>query len=433
MEEAGDEPLFCERAAGTGIGQAVVMVIIGVPSETRRGGRQQETREFGTTRRQLLALADWLRCWGVERAGMESAGDYWKPVFFLLERAGFDCVLYQASQVKALPGRAKTDKLDSAWLARVTGRGSLAGSFVPPEDIRRLRTRTRCRRRLARARTAEKERCEKLLEDAHLKLSSVISDIHGVSGRAMLEAVIAGHRDPRVLADLAPGRMRRKAALLEEAPDCSFFTPEHAFVLAMMLANTGHFTVQVAVLDEKTAVLCEPYERQVAQLDAIPGFGVKNAQDLIAEIGTGMTAFPAAGHLCSWARVAPRVTESGGRRKGKNATGRGNPYIGGTLGEAAAGAGRTQSFLGVRYHRLCRHMPKGKARVAVMRTQLCIAHALLSDPGAEYRDLGPGYYEQRAGTRRQVRGHVRSLERYGYRVIIEPLDPPTSQVIATAG
>ena len=140
MEEAGDEPLFCERAAGIDIGKQVVSVTIRVPSETRRGGRQQETREFGTTRRQLLELADWLRCWQVERAGMEATSDYWKPVYFLLEREGLDCLLYQASQVKALPGRPKTDRLDSAWLARITEQGSLAGSFVPPEDIRRLRT-----------------------------------------------------------------------------------------------------------------------------------------------------------------------------------------------------------------------------------------------------------------------------------------------------
>jgi hypothetical protein len=196
MEEAEDEPLFCERAAGIDIGKQMIMVTIRVPSDRRKGGRQQETREFGTTRRQLLQLAGWLRAWGVERAGMESTSDYWKPVYFLLEREGLDCVLYQASQVKALPGRPKTDKLDCVWLAKVTERGSLAGSFVPPEDIRRLRTCTRYRRRLTQARTAEKQRVEKLLEDAHLKLSSVISDIHGVSGRDMLNAVIAGERDP---------------------------------------------------------------------------------------------------------------------------------------------------------------------------------------------------------------------------------------------
>jgi transposase len=305
MEEAEDEPLFCERAAGTGVGKQAVMVTVRVPGETRKGGRAQETREFGTTRRQLLELADWLRSWGVTRAGMESTSDYWKPVFFLLEQQGFDCVLYPASKVKALPGRPKTGKLDSAWLAKVTERGSVAGSFVPPEDVRRLRTRTRYRRRLTQARTAEKQRVEKLLEDAHLKLSSVISDIHGVSGGEMLRALAAGERDPRVLAEMARGVMRRKLAALREALDCSFFTEEHAFVLSMMLDNTGHYTRQVAVLDEKIAVMCEPFARQVAQLDQIPGFGVKTAQDLIGEIGVDMSAFPTAGHLCSWARVAP--------------------------------------------------------------------------------------------------------------------------------
>ncbi|HLM90130.1 MAG TPA: IS110 family transposase [Streptosporangiaceae bacterium] len=432
MQEVEGEPLFCERAAGIDIGKQMVAVTIRVPSEAREGGRQQETREFGTTRRQLLALADWLRCWGVERAGMEATSDYWKPVLFLLEREGFDCLLYQASQVKALPGRPKTDKLDSVWLARITEQGSLAGSFVPPEEIRRLRTHTRYRRRLIQGRTAEKERCEKLLEDAHLKLSSVISDIHGVSGRAMLRAIIAGERRPEVLAEMALGRMRSKIGRLEEALDCSFFTPEHAFILEMMLGNIDHLTAQITVLDEKIAALCEPYERQVAQLDGIPGFGVTAAQDLIAEIGVDMSAFPTAGHLASWARVAPRARESG-KRKGKSATGRGNPYIGGTLGETAVSVGRTQTFLGAKLRRLCRHMPKKKAQGAIMRTQLVIAHALLSDPGAEYRDLGPGYYEHRADTRRQARSHIRAIERLGYKVTIEPLapeaDPETGELI----
>jgi transposase len=429
MEEVEDEPLFCGRAAGIDIGKAAVMVTIRVPSESRRGGRQQETREFGTTRRQLLELADWLRCWQVERAGMESTSDYWKPVFFLLEREGFDCLLYQASQVKALPGRPKTDKLDSAWLAKITEQGSLAGSFVPPEEIRRLRTHTRYRRRLVQMRTAQKERCEKLLEDAHLKLSSVISDIHGVSGRDMLRAIAAGERNPKVLAEMARGVMRGKIRRLEEALDCSFFTPEHAFILTMMLDSIDQITAQVGVLDEKIAEMCEPYDRQIAQLDAIPGFGVTTAQDLIAEIGVDMSAFPTAAHLASWARQTPRVTESAGKRKGKNATGRGNPYIGGTLGEASASVGRTQTFLGAKLRRLQARMPKKKAQVAIMRTQLVIARALLSDPAAEYQDLGPGYYELRADTRRRARNHARALERLGYKVTIEPVDPGTGEVM----
>ena len=432
MQDVEDEPLFAERVAGIDIAKAGIEVAVRVPSDTTAGRRQQETRSFRTTRKELLALADWLRSWGVTKVGMESTGDYWKPVYFLLEQQDLDCVLYHAAQVKALPGRPKTDKQDAVWIAKITERGSLPSSFVPPEDIRRLRTHTRYRRTVTQARTAEMQRVEKLLEDAHLKLSSVISDIHGVSGRAMLRAVIAGERSAKALAQMARGVMRRKIARLEEALDCSFFTPEHAFILQMMLDSIDQLTAQIAVLDERIAALCEPYERQIAQLDAIPGFGVTAARDLIAEIGVDMSAFPTAGHLCSWARVAPRARESG-KRKGKSATGRGNPYIGGTLGETAASAGLTQTFLGAKLRRLCRHMPKKKAQGAVMRTQLVIAHALLSDPAAEYQDLGPGYYEQRADTRRQARNHARAIERLGYKVTIEPIgpdaDPETGELV----
>jgi transposase len=437
MEDVEDEPLFCERAAGIDIGKKTVMVTIRVPSQTRRSGRQLETREFGTTRKQLLVLAEWLRAWGVEKTGMESTSDYWKPVYFLLEREGLECVLYHASQVKALPGRPKTDKQDSAWLAKITGQGSLAGSFVPPEEIRRLRTLTRCRRKLTQLRTACKERAEKLLEDGHLKLSSVASDIFGVSGRAMLGAIAAGERDAGVLADMARTRMRRKIAALEEALDCSFFTDDHAFVLQTMLEDIDHFTAQIDRLDARIARMCAPYERQIAQLDSVPGIGVTSAQELIAEIGVDMGVFPTAGHLCSWARVAPRVKESAGKRKGRNATGAGNPCLGAVLGETAVSAGRTRTFLGAKYHRLARHMPKKKALVAIQRTQLVIAHALLSDPEAVYADLGPDYYEQRADTRRRARVHARALERLGYKVTIEPLnpeiDPETGELLARAG
>ena len=245
----------------------------------------------------------------------------------------------------------------------------------------------------------------------------------------MLTAIIAGQRDPKVLAKMARTRMRGKIRQLEEALDCSFFTQEHAFVLKMMLDSIDQLTAQIAVLDEKIAEMCRPYERQIAQLDQIPGFGITTAQDLIAEIGVDMSVFPTAGHLASWARQTPRVTESAGKRKGKNATGRGNPYIGGTLGEASVSVGRTQSFLGAKYRRLCTHMPKKKAQVAVMRTQLVIAHALLSDSAAEYQDLGPDYYERRADIRRRARNHARALERLGYKVTIEPIDPGTGELL----
>jgi transposase len=433
MHEVENEPLFAERVAGIDIAKAGVEVTIRVPSDTRRGGRQQETRSFRTTRKDLLALADWLRCWQVTKVGMESTGDYWKPVFFLLESEGLDCVLYHAAQVKALPGRPKTDKLDSVWLAKITERGALPGSFVPPEDIRRLRTHTRYRRHLTQARTAEKARVEKLLEDAHLKLSSVISDIHGVSGRAMLEAIAAGERNPKALAQLARGTMRGKIARLEEALDCAFLTEQHAAILTMMLATIDYYTARIEELTGKIEALCQPYLRQIEQLDAVPGTGVITAQDVIAEIGTDMTVFPTAAHLVSWAKWCPQVAQSGGKRKGANASGRGNRYLGAALGEAAVSAGRTQSFPGAKYRRLVKRMPKKKALVAAGNSLLTIYHALLSDPAATYTDLGTGYYEQRANIRRQVRNHIRAIERHGYKVTIQAIDPGTGELQAAAG
>ena len=432
MEDVREEPLFCQRVAGLDIAKAGVEVTIRVPSDTSPGRRQQETRTFGTTRRELESLADWLRCWGVTKAGMEATSDYWKPVFFLLESRGFDCDLYNAAQVRALPGRPKTDRADSIWLAKITERGMIAASFVPPEPIRRLRTHTRYRRHLTQARTAEKQRVEKLLEDGHLKLSSVISDIHGVSGRDMLDALAAGQRDPRALAAMARGKMRGKIRRLEEALECSFFTAEHAAVLAMMLAVIDHYTAQISQLTATIEELAEPYLPQIEQLDAVPGIGMICAQDIIAEIGTDMAVFPTASHLVSWAKWSPQVRQSAGKRKGSNATGRGNPYLGAALGEAAISAGNTQSFLGARYRKLTRRMPRKKALVATGNSMLTIIHALLSDPTAVYTDLGADYYEQRMHARRQARNHVKSLERLGYKVTIEAIDPATGELTAAS-
>jgi transposase len=433
MREVEDEPLFAERAAGIDIAKAGIEVTIRVPSDTRAGRRQQETRPFATTRRDLLALADWLRSWGVAKVGMEATGDYWKPVYFVLESQGFDCVLYHAAAVKALPGRPKTDRADSAWLARITERGSLPSSFVPPAPIRALRTHTRYRRHLVQARTAEKQRVEKLLEDGHLKLSSVISDIHGVSGRAMLEAIIAGERNPAVLAQLARGTMRGKIAQLEHALDCSFLTEEHVAILAMMLAAIDSFTAQIDQLTAKIEALTQPWLRQIHQLDAVPGTGILSAQDVIAEIGVDMTVFPTAAHLVSWAKWCPQVRQSGGKRLGSNAAGRGNPYLSAALGEIAISAGRTQSFPGAKYRRLVKRMPKKKALVATGNSILTIFHALLSDPAATYHDLGPGYHQQRASTRRQARNHVKGLQRLGYHVTIQAINPDTGELLpATA-
>jgi len=428
VEDVHEEPLFVQRVAGLDIAKAEVEVTIRVPSDTSAGRRQQETRTFGTTRRQLLNLADWLRCWGVTKAGMEATSDYWKPVFFLLESQGLDCDLYNAAQVKALPGRPKTDRADSIWLAKITERGMIASSFVPPAPVRRLRTHTRYRRHLTQARTAEKQRAEKLLEDGHLKLSSVISDIHGVSGRDMLDALAAGQRDPRALAQLARGSMRGKIRRLEEALECAFFTEEHAAVLAMMLAVIDHYTAQISQLTTAIEELAEPWLPQIAQLDAVPGIGTVCAQDIIAEIGTDMTVFPTASHLVSWAKWSPQVRQSAGKRSGSSATGRGNPYLGAALGEAAISAGNTQSFLGARYRKLTRRMPRKKALVATGNSMLTVIHALLSDPRAIYTDLGADYYDQRLHHHHQTRGHIKSLERLGYKVTIETINPSTGEL-----
>ena len=261
----------------------------------------------------------------------------------------------------------------------------------------------------------------------------MISDIHGVSGRDMLDALAAGQRDPRALARLARGTMRGKIRRLEEALECSFFTGEHAAVLAMMLAVIDHHTARISQLTATIEKLAEPYLPQIAQLDAVPGIGTVCARDIIAEIGTDMTVFPTASRLVSWAKWSPQARQSAGKRKGSSATGCGNPYLGAALGEAGIRAGNTQSFLGARYRKLSRRMPKKKALAATGNSMLTIAWHLLSDPDASCTDLGADYYERRVHTRRQARNHVKSLERLGYKVTIEAIGPDTGELLAAVG
>jgi transposase len=423
VEEMSDEPLHLERVAALDIGKATLEACVRVPSKDNPARRAQEVRSFGTTKREILSLAAWLSGHRVSKVVMESTSDYWKAPFFRLEAEGFSCELLDAKQVKALPGRPKTDRADCVWLAKVAERGMVAACFVPPEEIRRLRTLTRYRRHLTEERSREKQRAEKLLEDAQLKLSVVVSDLHGVSSREIMEALIAGRRDPKELAQLARGRMRAKVAALEEALDgADTFSDHHAFVLRMMLDNIDHLSSQVDKLSTQIEELVAPFERQLAQLGAVTGFGRVAAQDLVAEVGVDMSVFPSAAHLVSWAKFCPQVKQSAGKTIGRNAKGRGNRYLAGLLGEAAATAGRTQTRIGVRYRRLAKRRGKPKAQVATGNTLLTIAYALLSGPTLDYHDLGADYYDRHTQHRRQVTSHLRSLQRLGYKVTLEPTD-----------
>jgi transposase len=419
LEEAQDTEEPIQRVAALDIGKAQLTCCMRVPSPEQPGKRLQEVASYQTMTRSLLVLADRLAELGVTRVVMEATSDYWKPVFYLLEAHGFETWLVNARDVKHLPGRPKTDRLDAVWLAKVAERQMLRPSFVPPPPIRRLRDLTRYRADLVVGRTAEKQRVEKLLEDAQIKLSVVASDIFGVSGRAMLAALVAGERDPKALARMARTRLRAKQGLLEEA-FCGRFSDHHAFLLDRMLSRVDQASADIAELDRRIEAEIAPFAQAVDRLDEITGVGRTAAQVIIAEIGTDMGRFATPGHLVSWARFAPAVKESAGKRKGKATTGHGNPYLARVLGEAAVAAGRTNTFLGERYRRLARRRGTKKAIVAVGRSILVIIWHLLSQPEVCFHDLGPGFYDTRIDAERRKRNHVRQLEALGYKVTLQP-------------
>lgn len=419
LQETADREEIIARVAALDIGKAEVVCCVRVPHEGRAGRRMQEVQAYPTMTGSLLRMADRLRCLGVTRVVMEATSDYWKPVFYVLEAHGFETWLVNAKDVKHLPGRPKTDKLDAVWLCKVAERQMLRPSFVPPPEIRRLRDVTRYRIDLVGVRGAEKNRVEKLLEDAQIKLSVVASDIFGVSGRAMMAALIAGERNPRTLAQMARTRMRAKIPALEEA-FTGHFTDHHAFLLAKMLAHIDGIDADIAELDAKIEAMIAPFAQAAARLDEIPGIGPVAASIIIAEIGVDMTRFPTAQHLCSWAKFAPGVKESAGKKKGKGSTGHGNSYLARVLGEAAVGAARTDTFLGERYRRIARRRGPKKAVVAVGRSILVIVWHLLSDPQATYTDLGSDFFDRRTNPERRKRAHIHQLEALGCKVTLEP-------------
>lgn len=420
MEQSDIAVELVERVAALDIGKKTLMACIRAPHEDKPGRRVQEVGEFATTTRGLLGLADRLRCMGVTLVGMEATGDYWKPVFYLLEAEGFECWLLNAKHVKNVPGRPKTDKLDAVWLAKVLERGMCRPSFVPPKPIRRLRDLTRYRRSLIRERTREKQRLEKVLEDAQIKLSSVITDIFGVSGRTMIEALIAGERSARVLAQMARTSMRAKIGPLTEALT-GHFEEHHAFICRMMLDRIDELSAQVARLTREIEQHMAPYHDQLRRLDEVTGIGPVCAQELIAELGVEMSVFPTAGHLVAWARMCPQTKQSAGKNLGRSATGKGNPWLSGTLGEIAGACTRTSSFLGARYRRIAKRRGNGRALVATCNSVLTIVWHLLADPDARFHDLGPDFYDHRINHERQAHNLTRQLEHLtGQRVILQP-------------
>jgi transposase len=426
VEEVTDEPLYRDRVCGIDIGKAGMAATIRVPSDANPARRAAETRSFGTTKREVLGLADWLRSWQVPAVVMEATGDYWKPVFYRLEAEGFECVLADARQVKNLPGRPKRDPSDSRWLAACFERGAVTSCFVATPEFRVIRLHTRYRRDLTEERTRAKQRAEKLLESAAIKLSSVVTDLHGVTGRDIMGHLIAGERNPKALAQLARARARRKISQLEEALEgAEFFTPAHAALLAAMLERIDRVNAEI---DQLTAVierLLAPYEEQLAQAESMPGWGRRAAQDAVAETGTDMTRFPTPGHLASWAGRTPLDNQSG-KRNGRSKSKKGNRYLAGLLGETAVAAGKTQTREGARYRRIARRRGKAKAQVALGNTQLKVYHKLLSCPGTRYEDLGPDYYERQATTRRQIAHHIGKLAALGFEVTLARTPAPSA-------
>ena len=439
IEDEGHERVL-ERVAAIDVAKASGMVCVRVPHESRPGGRVSRVWEVAATAGAVIELGDHLACQGIEKVSVESTSDYWRIWFYLLEAAGLDVQLVNAREARNMPGRPKTDKPGSAWLAKLTERGMLRPCFVPPAPIRELRDYTRLRTDLVHDRTRHWSRLEKLLEDALIKVSAVASTMTTKSVRDMIEALIAGERSPRALADLARGRMKaRRAELIEALNGRS--GEHHAELARMLLDQIDALSVQIDTLTSRIEELtgAMPAARGVnadgttgpgagtgpgaavlpalARLDEIPGISQAGAQGILAETGLDMSRFPTAGHLVSWAKLSPRTIQSGARNR-SGRTGKGNPYLKGILGEAAAAAARTDTFLGERYRRLVKRIGKLKALVAVARSILVIIWHLLSDPAARFCELGSDYHATRTSTQRKARGHIRQLEALGYTVTI---------------
>lgn len=398
-----------ERCCGLDVHKKTVVACVITP-------QGQETRTFRTMTQGLLELADWLVEQGVTHAAMESTGVFWKPIYNLLEGLELSLLVVNAKHIKAVPGR-KTDVKDAQWIADLLRHGLLRGSYIPDRPQRELREVVRYRRNLVRERSRGINRIQQVLEGANIKLSSVASDVVGVSGRAMLAVLAQGEADPKQLANLARGTLRNKRADLEQALR-GLMGPHQRMMLQSQLRHLDFLAEEIAQLDQEVAQRMDPFEAAIELADAIPGIGRRGAQEILAEIGVDMSRFPTEGHLSSWAKVCPGNNESGGKRK-SGATGRGNPWLRSTLVEAAWGAARTKgSYLSAQYHRLAARRGAKRAILAVAHSILVIIYHLLRD-GTTYQDLGGNYFDQQ-NPQAVLRRSVRRIEGLGYKVTLEP-------------
>jgi transposase len=400
-----------EHCVGIDVHQRTMVATVRGPAAD--GERVVTTQTFGTMTADLLVLREWLQAHGVTHVAMESTGVYWRPLYYLLED-GFTVLLINMQHLTHVPGR-KSDVRDSEWLAQLLECGLLRGSLVPPAPIRDLRDLTRYRKRQIEDRAQEVNRLHRVLQDAGLKLASVMTDLMGVSGRAMVDALLQGTTDPAVLADLARGRLRRKLPALQQALRGQF-RPQHAFLVTQILAKIEFLEEAIGTLTEEIDHQLGPFEPAVTRLMTIPGLARRNAITVFVETGGDMRHFPTAAHLCSWGAMCPGQDESGGKRHtGK--TRDGNRYLRGALIEAGLATTRARgTALQARYYRIKRHRGHKKAVVAVGHQILEIAYYVMRD-GVTYQELGADYFERR-DRERTTRRHVKHLEALGYTVTL---------------
>ena len=406
------------RCAGLDVHKKTV-VVCGL-WEDDPGVWRRETRTFGTMTADLLALSDWLQSWRCTNVAMESTGDYWKPIFNILE-GNFQVLLANAQHLKAVPGR-KTDVKDAEWIAELLQHGLLRASFIPPAPQRELRDLTRYRTTFVRERATLVNRVQKVLEDANIKLASVATNVMGVSGRAMLDALVAGQTDAAVLAELAKGRLRDKREQLGKALE-GRMKPHHRFVLTELLCQIDGLEETIGHFDEQIQQAGDTFEPAIVLLDTIPGVARRAAEVIVAEIGIDMGQFPSAEALSAWAGVAPGNHESAGKRySGK--TRKGNTALRTILTQAAQAAAHTKdTYLAAQYRRLAARRGKKRAIMAVAHSILVMAYYMLKRK-EPYREAGTDFFDK-LNPDAIAKRLTKRLEELGYQVSLQKVVTPT--------